>query len=46
MPEETAAYTANGEPKYPFTGRIVEAYYTNNELSEIMSKMWRGRPPG
>jgi len=35
MPEETAAYTANGEPKYPFTGRIVEAYYTNNELSEI-----------
>ena len=35
MAEETAAYTANGEPKYPFVGRIVEAYYTNADLTEI-----------
>ena len=35
MSEETAAYTANGEPKYPFVGRIVEAYYTNPDLTEI-----------
>ena len=35
MAKETAAYTANGEPKYPFVGRIVEAYYTNADLTEI-----------
>jgi len=35
MSEETAAYTAKGEPKYPFVGRIVEAYYTNADLTEI-----------
>lgn len=35
MAKETAAYTANGEPKYPFVGKIVEAYYTNVDLTEI-----------
>ena len=35
MAKETAAYTANGEPKYPFVGRIVEAYYTNADLTEV-----------
>ena len=35
MAKETAAYTTNGEPKYPFVGRIVEAYYTNPDLTEI-----------
>lgn len=35
MGEETAAYNEKGEPKYPFVGRIVEAYYTNADLTEI-----------
>ena len=35
MPEETAAYFKNGVPKFPFVGRIVEAYYTNPELTDV-----------
>jgi hypothetical protein len=35
MPEETAAYFKNGDPKFPFVGRIVEAYYTNPELTDV-----------
>ena len=35
MPKETAAYFKNGNPKFPFVGRIVEAYYTNPELTDV-----------
>ena len=35
MGEETAAYNEKVETKYPFVGRIVEAYYTNADLTEI-----------
>ena len=35
MTNETAAYFANGDPKFPFVGRIVEAYYTNAELTDV-----------
>ena len=35
MAKETAAYFANGDPKFPFVGRIVEAYYTNPELTDV-----------
>jgi len=33
--KETAAYFADGEPKFPFTGNIVEAYYTGSDLDNI-----------
>ena len=33
--KESAAYFADGEPKFPFTGRIIEAYYTSAALDNI-----------
>ena len=33
--KETDAYFENGEPKFPFVGQIVEAYYTDPELKHI-----------
>ena len=33
--KESAAYFANGEPKFPFTGKIIEAYYTSAALDNI-----------
>jgi hypothetical protein len=33
--KETDAYFANGDPKFPFVGSIIEAYYTNSELNSI-----------
>ena len=33
--KETDAYFADGEPKFPFVGQIVEAYYTDPELKHI-----------
>ena len=32
---KSSSIAMNGEPKYPFVGRIVEAYYTNPDLTEI-----------
>ena len=31
----SAAYFADGEPKFPFVGRIIEAYYTSPKLDNI-----------
>ena len=33
--KESAAYFADGEPKFPFCGRIIEAYYTSAALDNI-----------
>ena len=33
--KESAAYFADGEPKFPFVGRIIEAYYTSPKLDNI-----------
>ena len=33
--KETDAYFADGEPKFPFVGQIVEAYYTDPELKNV-----------
>ena len=33
--KETDAYFENGEPKFPFVGRIIEAYYTSPKLDNI-----------
>ena len=33
--KESAAYFADGEPKFPFVGRIIEAYYTSSNLDNI-----------
>jgi hypothetical protein len=34
--KESAAYFADGEPKFPFGGKIIEAYYTSPELDNIL----------
>jgi|TARA_R110000787_G_scaffold96374_1_gene199657 hypothetical protein len=34
--KESAAYFADGEPKFPFGGRIIEAYYTSPKLDNIL----------
>ena len=33
--KETDAYFANGDPKFPFVGKVVEVYYINNELTAL-----------
>ena len=33
--KESAAYFADGEPKFPFVGRIIQAYYTSPKLDNI-----------
>ena len=33
--KETDAYFADGTPKFPFVGQVVEAYYTDPELKHI-----------
>ena len=33
--KESAAYFADGTPKFPFVGKIIEAYYTNPELDTV-----------
>ena len=33
--KESAAYFADGEPKFPFCGKIIEAYYTSAKLDNI-----------
>ena len=33
--KESAAYFADGTPKFPFVGKIIEAYYTSAKLDNI-----------
>ena len=33
--KESDAYFADGEPKFPFVGRIIEAYYTSPNLDNV-----------
>ena len=33
--KETDAYFADGTPKFPFVGQVVEAYYTDPDLKHI-----------